>query len=290
MNKNKLINLIDLNIPLTSFDSAGSTPQLTNYPSVDQPDYQVPRSILFVLVLAMCFIALVGCGSMQKTQTPVVDREPGEPESQITTESSSAETSGLDHCSGRPERLQPKLQSIAGELSGIMYKTPYRDYILDCSGMFHRVLEEVAKICPNLSDQYPDRKRFRTTRQLARWYYDRNQLTIVRDIDVQSKLIKPGVVMFYGKHGKTYRNPSIEKLVKDGVGIEHMGVVVEVEKDSAGRVTNYHLFHGQRTGKRSATTKRHFRNRSSVNNGQKYHPLGNWKQQLVAIAPLIKSR
>lgn len=285
MNKNNLINLINFSIPPTSFDSIDSPLQLTNYPCADQPSYPVPRSIIYVLVVAICFIALVGCGSMQKTQTPVVDREPGEPESQITTESS-----GIDHCSDRPELLQPKLQSIAGELSGIMYKTPYRDYILDCSGMFHRVLEEVAKTCPNPADQYPDRKRFRTTRQLARWYYDRNQLTIVRDIDAQSKLIKPGVVLFYGKHGKTYRNPSIEILEKNGVGIEHIGVVVKVEKDAAGRVTNYHLFHGQRTGKRSATTKRHFRNWSSLNNGQKYHPLGNWKQQLVAIAPLIKSK
>lgn len=153
----------------------------------------------------------------------------------------------------------------------------------DCSGIFHRVLQAMVAQCANLSPPKPSQ--FRDTRDLARFYHQKGQLVLIQDALEQAQLIKPGAVLFYGYAGVRYQDFSAEDLFARGNGIEHMGVVVSVTRDSEGRVVSYRLFHGRSTGKIAAVTSYHLRRptRSDL------PPLGNWDQQWVAFAPLFGS-
>jgi hypothetical protein len=148
----------------------------------------------------------------------------------------------------------------------------------DCSGMFHRLLEEMKEAFP--AYQYPTVTEARSSRALAQWYYDRDALHLIEDAAQSGHLIQPGAVMFFGQIGKKYAKPTIEQLVIPGVGIQHIGTVVEVEYDETGQVTSYTMFHARGKGKIASKTK-HYLQRPSNPTLPAY---GNWRQQWVAVA------
>lgn len=152
--------------------------------------------------------------------------------------------------------------------------------LTDCSGIFHRVIGEMRKICPNYD--YPSPTRNRSSRDLARWYFERGELVPVNDPIKMAHLIKPGAVMFFAHRGKNIDNFAGKRSFNANI-VSHIGIVVAVEKDAAGRVISYQLFHGRSRGKIASITKYHYRNPS-----KKYlPPFGNYDQPLVAIARMF---
>lgn len=156
----------------------------------------------------------------------------------------------------------------------------------DCSGILHRVLMGLQKRCPK--HEYPSLTLCRDSRGLARWYHEQGELILIKDAVAQSDLIRPGMVLFFGRTGVRYKNASVKTLLSPRHGIYHVGVVVRVYKDRKGKVARYELFHGHgRRGRTKASvTKWHKRrpNRAS------YPPLGNGRQQLVAVARIVPVR
>ncbi|MCI5209602.1 MAG: hypothetical protein D3910_12610 [Candidatus Electrothrix sp. ATG2] len=138
----------------------------------------------------------------------------------------------------------------------------------DCSGIFHRVLMGVKKRCPD--HNYPSLKRYRDSRDLVRWYREQGELIWIKDALKRTDVIRPGMVMFYGRRGS----------------VRHVGVVVSVARDKNGKVVSYKLFHGHgRRGRTAAsTTNWHKRNPDRAS----YPPFGNGQQQLIAAARIVR--
>jgi len=109
-------------------------------------------------------------------------------------------------------------------------------------------------------------------------------LTLITDPVSQSDLIKPGAVLFYGYGGKAYTQISAQDLFQRGTGINHVGIVTEVEKDAKGKVMNYKLFHGRNPKYPAGITPYHRLVPSRSGNP----PLGNGTQPWVAFAPVVK--
>ena len=148
----------------------------------------------------------------------------------------------------------------------------------DCSGMFHRLLQEMKDAFPDY--RYPEVSEARSSRALAQWYHNQDALTIISDAAKSGSLIKPGAVMFFGQSGKKYTKPTIEQLVIAGVGIQHIGTVVDVEYNEEGELISYTMFHARGKGKIASKTK-HYLQRP----GNPTLPaFGNWRQQWVAVA------
>jgi hypothetical protein len=148
----------------------------------------------------------------------------------------------------------------------------------DCSGMFHRLLQEMKDIFPDY--EYPEVSEARSSRALAQWYYNREALDIIEDAANSGHLIKPGSIMFFGQSGKKYLKPTIEQLVISGVGIQHIGTVVDVEYNEEGQLISYTMFHARGKGKIASKTK-HYLQRPGNPTLPAY---GNWRQQWVAVA------
>ncbi len=183
-------------------------------------------------------------------------------------------------CDGRSLCLDETIQDIATDLQAqkLLYNSkPFTD----CSGIFHRVLREINKRCPDY--QLPDAEQYRNTREIARWYYEQGELIVIEDPFAAAGLIKPGAVLFFGYRDKKYKNIKPAQLFTS-FGIEHMGVVVDVQYDSYQRVMSYGLFHGQTTGKIASVTRFHQRNPTRPN----LPPFGNGNQQWVAFARIVK--
>jgi len=111
----------------------------------------------------------------------------------------------------------------------------------DCSGVFHRVLFDIKEVCTEAALP-PFSKR--SSRALARWYFDKERIQLVRNPEEDGQLIEKGMVMFYGRPGQKYdfKNFTIDDLAKDG-GIFHVATVVDVKKDDSGKVISYDIFH-----------------------------------------------
>jgi hypothetical protein len=154
--------------------------------------------------------------------------------------------------------------------------------LTDCSGIFHRVLLGLKYRCP--AKDFPSVEKHRDSRALARWYHERGKLQLIKNAVKSTDLLKPGVVLFFGKNGFAYNDFSVEDLLMPQKGIAHLGVVVKVHRNKSGQVLNYELFHGHgRKGKTPASiTNWHKRTPSRAG----YPPLGNGRQQWVAIARL----
>ncbi|CAK8720921.1 NlpC/P60 family protein [Candidatus Electrothrix aarhusensis] len=154
--------------------------------------------------------------------------------------------------------------------------------LTDCSGIFHRVLLGLKHRCP--AKDFPTVEKHRDSRALARWYHERGKLQLIKNAVESTDLLKPGAVLFFGKNGSVYKDFSIDDLLVPQKGIDHLGVVVKVHRDESGQVLDYELFHGHgRKGKTPASiTNWHKRTPSRVG----YPPLGNGRQQWVAIARL----
>ena len=156
----------------------------------------------------------------------------------------------------------------------------------DCSGMFHQVLADVQSRCSNHA--LPSLNEARSTRDLARWYHEIDELVVVNDAEKMAELIKPGAVLFFGHNGKRYKRIKARDLYgsrsKKGI-VEHMGIVTEVERGIVNGeevIVNYHLFHGRYPGRPSAITKWH-----PMKETAEHPPYGNGNQQWVAVARML---
>lgn len=180
---------------------------------------------------------------------------------------------------GQTLELGPAVQKIAAkiEADSVLYNS---EELSDCSGIFHRVLLSLKKQSPGYD--YPNPEQFRDTRDLARWYHQHGDLLLIKDALADADLIKPGAVLFFGHRDTVYMDFTAEDLFGPR-GIEHMGVVVSVEKDADGKVSSYKLFHGQTYGKIASVTNHHKRKPTRAN----LPPLGNSNQQWVAFARIV---
>ena len=177
--------------------------------------------------------------------------------------------------------------SIARQVKGIAQnltrqKIMYRQGpgLRDCSGIFHRVLNGLRPQHAGVT--LPSASTHRTTRQLARWYFDQGALRITKNPRGDDRHIAPGTVLFFGRPG-TKKNDLKPAALFGARGIVHMGVVVDIQTDASGRVASYGLFHGRRTGKPAAITRYHKRDHA------RYPAYGNGSQPWVAYAPIIPS-
>lgn len=150
----------------------------------------------------------------------------------------------------------------------------------DCSGMFIRLLQSVEKEC----DQYDflDPKKARSSRSIAKWYYDQGNFMMVKDASKIGHLIQPGAVLFFGRSGEMYDQLNID-LLTSSKGIEHVGTVTTVTKDAQGNVVSYEMFHGRSSGKIAQRTTYH----DLRPKRKELPPFGNWNQQLVGIAYVV---
>jgi cell wall-associated NlpC family hydrolase len=184
-------------------------------------------------------------------------------------------------CGGTEMALSGPVTRIAKAISDSAFRYNVKP-LTDCSGIFHRVLKRMKRVCPDYD--YPDVEAYRDSRDLARWYHERDELILIDDPLKYSDLIKPGAVLFYGQRDAVYTNFTAEQLFERGTGINHVGVVVKVHKNAQGKVSRYELLHGHgRPGKTVAsTTNYHWRKPPNTRN----RPYGNGKEQWVAFAVL----
>jgi len=168
--------------------------------------------------------------------------------------------------------------SVAEDLHGrkLIYSSRPDD-LRDCSGIFHRTLRRLRKRCRGING--PEELRVRSSRDIAAWYAKHGDLVVVRDALDQDHLIQPGTVMFYGHRHQRYSRISRKKALRE---VEHVGIVTSVERDDAGNVLSYQLFHGRSGRKPAAITDYHTREPSRA----QYPPLGNGAQPWIAVAEL----
>ena len=188
----------------------------------------------------------------------------------------------LFDCAGKRIDLKNPINEIAAQMEAdsLWYN---KEPLSDCSGIFHRVLMAMQQRCPEYD--FPAPETYRDTRDLARWYHERGDLILIQEALQSADLIKPGAVMFYGHRNKIYTQFAIDDVLSR-TGIEHMGVVVSVDKDAAGQVVSYQLFHGQTYGKIASRTNFHLRKPTRPG----LPPFGNWNQQWIAFARLLSPR
>ena len=164
----------------------------------------------------------------------------------------------------------------------------------DCSGIFHQIKDSLqtrlAALRASKEYHYPLYNKDRSSRQIADWYYENDNLLIVEDAMAARNSIRPGSVMFFGKSNKRYKNMTIEQLTdKDnnytpnGI-IGHIAVVTSVKTDENNNVIEYTMMHGRnpkrhasRTGSKAVQSKR----------TKGLPPFGNWSQQWVAVANIV---
>jgi len=162
--------------------------------------------------------------------------------------------------------------------------TPYSsEENADCSGMFHRVLDDIREFCPDAV--LPALNNARSSRGLAKWYHDNSKdFLIIRQPEKAGHLIKPGVVMFYGHSNKPYdlEKIDINDLATTGTGINHVGIVTHVEKQD-GIVTSYRLFHGRTPGKSAEASTLYLQEP----NNPDILPYANWKEPWLGIANVL---
>jgi len=184
-------------------------------------------------------------------------------------------------CGDSAIALGPIALEIARILEAKQFAYAPRD-TADCSGMFHRLMLALRERCPN--QQTPPLRQYRDTRDLAKWYHEHDQLILVPKDSMLAYqgLIKPGAVMFYGYGGRSYNKFKASDLFKRGTGINHVGVVVQVDYNESGEVDRYHLFHGRNPRYLAGISGFHTR----IPTRATYPPLGNGPEQWVAFAPL----
>ncbi|MEM7375171.1 MAG: hypothetical protein AAF587_41640 [Bacteroidota bacterium] len=183
-------------------------------------------------------------------------------------------------CLEDEQRLVKNVREIAARMEAeqLMYgELP----LTDCSGIFHRLLDSLKERCPEA--KYPS-KSYRSSRALAQWYHEQGSLVLLPQPETRTELIRPGAVLFYGGRGDQLAEDDFTiGHLTSSEGINHVGIVTTIKRNSSGVVETYKLFHGLRPGKFAKTTSYHSLNPSR----DTYPPLGNGKEALVAIAPVV---
>lgn len=135
----------------------------------------------------------------------------------------------------------------------------------DCSGMAHRMLNQLANRCDNVVK--PTIHQARSSAAIAMWYEGKGRLKRVKTLEDADSTLAPGMLAFYGSPGS--RSKALNT-------VHHVGTVLSVERDEQGRVLSYRLFHGRSQGIPANITEHHTRDRSPA--------LGNGREPLVALA------
>lgn len=182
----------------------------------------------------------------------------------------------------------------------------------DCSGNFLRLSSYVASICPGseadlaapagVDDYEPAstnhvslQPEARSTRELARWYHAQERFVPIwydetepseapASLDALRHLIKPGAVLWFS-YGRPLQADGIDQLFSRGptrTHINHIGTVVQVERDLQGRVVSYAMFHGRNRDKLATITVDH-----RYESDGRVPPFGYGSQHLVGIGALL---
>jgi len=183
----------------------------------------------------------------------------------------------IDACGNSEFDLLANIRQSAKTLSGTVYvygKT-------DCSGMFHQVLDGFRDQCPNAI--LPNPENASSSRYIAAWYDKNGDFTIVRNPAADGRLIKPGMVMFFGYTERAlkynYQTMTIDTLKASGVGINHVAIVTDVKLDADGRVQSYEMFHGLNKNKVAQITTSYRKSDDPV--------YGNWGEPWLAVAEVL---
>jgi len=254
------------------------------------------------LAISICLF-LVACAttSPEKPITEPATKSAGTPRQSETPVSgdmaSIMSDLGSSSCSGG---------TLAATLSGIA-KSVERQRLLydveelsDCSGIFHRVMNQFSTQCPG--PQYPSIAS-RDTRAIAKWYADKKQMVWIDEPLQQDDLIRVGAVMFFGQGGVKYTPNQLatQTMYTVGKGINHVGIVTKVKMVN-GHVDQYWMLHGhgQRgktvAGVTSTTYEDHTGKKKYNNQNRNYvstrvgpmTPYGNWDEQWVGVAPVLQ--
>ncbi len=174
------------------------------------------------------------------------------------------------------EKIPAALVKLAQNMENknLIYSGNPEDF-RDCSGIFHRIIRKLKEKFPGIDIPQP---KYRSSRDIARWYNNKARLIPVTNALLQDNLIKPGSVMFYGHNKKHYNYVDKKTVIRQ---TEHLGIVMEVTKNDKNQVESYRLFHGRSKGKPAAITNFHKR--------KSYPPLGNGAQQWIGMAFITKS-
>ncbi len=154
--------------------------------------------------------------------------------------------------------------------------------LADCSGIYFRFVQQLQKKCRHIA--IPNIKKYRSSRDIAFWYYQREQLTFTPNPLKIQHMLQPGMVVFYGTHNSR-SDKFTEQHIKKRRGIHHLGIIISVERDKKGRLTSYTIFHGRNKGKYASTTTITLKQSRA-----RHQPLGLYNMPLVAVAPLMDSR
>lgn len=160
----------------------------------------------------------------------------------------------------------------------------------DNSGIFHQMLQSMKDSLPDVIGPTPEEAR--STRQIAYWYYQKDNLFIIQNALAERNKIRPGSVLFFGRSNEHYTNLDIDLLSNPGVfqhdgekgKIFHMGVVTSVERDAEGKIERYTLMHGRNSRYPASRTTGNWDGPGGYKKVFAEFPFGNWNQQLVAIA------
>lgn len=179
-----------------------------------------------------------------------------------------AETLGTDPepvCDGGETDVPEVVAATARQIASrhIAYRS---QPMSDCSGIFHRVLSALELRCDDVMGPTPEEAR--SSDAIARWYDEQGSLARISSPEQADLFLVPGSIVFYA--------PPTKRAAGDLARVHHVGVVVDVERDEAGRVQSYRVFHGRQPGLTASITNHHTRASSP--------PLGNGPDPLVAIA------
>ena len=160
----------------------------------------------------------------------------------------------------------------------------------DCSGIYHKIKDAfINKNQQLLKDEkylFPPQNKYRSSRQIAHWYYKHQNFQFVNDPTRHTKEIKPGSVLFFARSGKNINTKRIEVLCDNNNNyssegaINHIAVVTSVKRNSDGELLEYTMMHAH-------NKKRKAERSTSKKIQSKYKSLpafGNWNQQLVGIS------
>ncbi|MBL8617162.1 MAG: hypothetical protein JNM72_16245 [Deltaproteobacteria bacterium] len=137
--------------------------------------------------------------------------------------------------------------------------------LADCSGMVHRVLKVMEARCDDTLK--PTLHQARSAAAIASWYQKQGRLRRTANLDEADLALVPGAIAFFGAPHS--RSKALNQ-------IHHIGFILDVTRDSEGRVVSYTMFHGRSPGIAANITTDHSRTRSPA--------LGNGREPLVAVA------
>ena len=186
-------------------------------------------------------------------------------------------------CGNQVMDLLPQIRHYADSVTALNLKYDQAT-ANDCSGTFIRLNRYLNTFCPQ--EPFLTFGVGRSTRDLVKYYYDIDQLILIKDPIASDSLLQPGTVMFYtysnrgGKLNITRKN--MQSLVN------HVGIITEVEKNDAGVVTGYKLFHGRNPKRGINITNYH--KREPFGKNMKPYPYGNGTQQWMAVAPIANNQ